>query len=82
MRHTGEPLRYRRRATLIEPRLWRREWRGKGREYTSGALVWQINDCWPCVSWAICDYYLRPKPAFYAIARELRPFTVGVSLPP
>lgn len=22
-------------------RLWRREWRGKGKEYTSGALVWQ-----------------------------------------
>jgi beta-mannosidase len=42
-------------------RLWRREWRGKGREYTAGALVWQINDCWPCVSWAIADYYLRPK---------------------
>lgn len=23
-------------------RLWRREWRGKGREYTAGALVWQV----------------------------------------
>jgi beta-mannosidase len=31
-------------------RLWRRNWKGKGREYTAGALVWQINDCWP-VSW-------------------------------
>lgn len=60
-------------------RLWRRNWRGRGKEYTSGALVWQINDCWPCVSWAICDYYLRPKPAFYAIARELRPYTVGMA---
>lgn len=60
-------------------RLWRRNWKGRGKEFTSGALVWQINDCWPCVSWAICDYYLRPKPAFYAIARELRPFTVGMA---
>lgn len=60
-------------------RLWRRNWKGRGKELTSGALVWQINDCWPCVSWAICDYYLRPKPAFYAIAREMRPYTVGVS---
>jgi beta-mannosidase len=42
-------------------RLWRRNFKGKGKEYTSGALVWQINDCWPCVSWAIADYYLRPK---------------------
>ena len=42
-------------------RLWRREWRGRRKEYVAGALVWQLNDCWPCVSWAICDYNLRPK---------------------
>ncbi|KAG6336605.1 hypothetical protein ID866_2481 [Astraeus odoratus] len=59
-------------------RLWRRNWRGKGREYTAGALVWQMNDCWPSTSWAIVDYFLRPKPAFFAIARELGQFTVGM----
>ncbi|KAL4075886.1 glycoside hydrolase family 2 protein [Scleroderma citrinum] len=60
-------------------RLWRRNWRGRGREYTSGALVWQMNDCWPVTSWAIVDYFLRPKPAYFAIARELKPFTVGMT---
>ncbi|KAF5387820.1 hypothetical protein D9615_000372 [Tricholomella constricta] len=60
-------------------RLWRRNWRGRGREYTAGALVWQINDCWPVTSWAIVDYFLRPKPAFFTVARELRPFTVGMT---
>ncbi|KAJ7937095.1 glycoside hydrolase family 2 protein [Mycena leptocephala] len=60
-------------------RLWRRNWAGKGREYTAGALVWQINDCWPVTSWSIVDYFLRPKPAFFTIARELRPFTVGMT---
>ena len=25
------------------------------------------------------DYFLRPKPAYFAIARELRPYTVGLS---
>lgn len=25
------------------------------------------------------DYFLRPKPAFFAIARELRPYTVGMT---
>ncbi|KAJ6539298.1 glycoside hydrolase family 2 protein [Mycena capillaripes] len=60
-------------------RLWRRNWAGKGREYTAGALVWQLNDCWPVTSWAIVDYFLRPKPAFFTIARELRPFTVGMT---
>ncbi|KAJ7700040.1 glycoside hydrolase family 2 protein [Mycena rosella] len=51
-------------------RLWRRNWAGKGREYTAGALVWQINDCWPVTSWSIVDYFLRPKPAYFTIARE------------
>ncbi|KAJ7904470.1 glycoside hydrolase family 2 protein [Mycena olivaceomarginata] len=60
-------------------RLWRRNWAGKGREYTAGALVWQINDCWPVTSWAIVDYFLRPKPAYFTIARELRPYTVGMT---
>jgi len=59
-------------------RLWRRNWKGPGREYTSGVLVWQMNDCWPATSWAIVDYFLRPKPAYFAIARELQPFTVGM----
>ncbi|KAI0263626.1 beta-mannosidase [Gloeopeniophorella convolvens] len=60
-------------------RLWRRNWGGPGREYTSGALVWQLNDCWPVISWAIADYFLRPKPAYFAIARELQPYTVGAT---
>ncbi|KAJ7667976.1 glycoside hydrolase family 2 protein [Mycena polygramma] len=60
-------------------RLWRRNWAGKGREYTAGALVWQINDCWPVTSWSIVDYFLRPKPAYFTITRELRPFTVGMT---
>jgi len=39
----------------------------------------QINDCWPTTSWAIVDYFLRPKPAYFAISRELRPYTVGMT---
>jgi len=60
-------------------RLWRRNWKGPGKEYTAGALVWQINDCWPVTSWAIVDYFVRPKPAYFAIARELAPYTVGMT---
>jgi beta-mannosidase len=37
-----------------------------------------MNDCWPVTSWAIVDYFLRPKPAYFTIARELKPFTVGI----
>lgn len=42
-------------------------------------MPFQINDCWPVTSWAIVDYFLRPKPAFFTIARELRLFTVGMT---
>ena len=59
-------------------RLWKREWKGPGREYCAGALVWQINDCWPVTSWAIVDYYLRPKHAYYTVKRELAPITIGL----
>ncbi|KAH8682052.1 glycoside hydrolase superfamily [Xylariales sp. PMI_506] len=60
-------------------RLWKRQWKGPGREYCAGALVWQINDCWPVTSWAICDYYLRPKHAYYTVKREMAPLSVGVT---
>lgn len=57
-------------------RGWRRQW-GEDRR-CGGALVWQLNDCWPTISWSICDYYLRRKPAYYAVARCLAPVAVGV----
>ena len=57
-------------------RGWRRQW-GEDRK-CGGALVWQLNDCWPTISWSICDYYLRPKPAYYAMKRCLAPLAVGV----
>ncbi|GAB4113490.1 MAG: glycoside hydrolase family 2 TIM barrel-domain containing protein [Roseiflexaceae bacterium] len=60
-------------------RGWRRRWGGPGRYAIAGALVWQINDCWPVTSWAIVDYYLRPKAAYYVIRRELAPLAVGLS---
>ena len=43
-----------------------------------GALVRQLNDCWPVTSWSIVDYFLRKKPAYYVIARALAPLAVGV----
>lgn len=59
-------------------RLWRRQWKGPGQEYCAGALVWQINDCWPVTSWAIVDYHLRPKLAYYMVKRELSPVAIGM----
>lgn len=33
---------------------------------------------WPVSSWSVIDYYERPKPAYYVIARALAPLAIGV----
>ncbi|MDN3239839.1 glycoside hydrolase family 2 protein [Glycomyces tritici] len=35
--------------------------------YCSGAIVWQLNDCWPVTSWAAIDGEERLKPLWYAL---------------
>ncbi|WP_216094440.1 glycoside hydrolase family 2 protein [Jiangella alba] len=32
-----------------------------------GTILWQLNDCWPVVSWAVVDGDGRLKPAWYAL---------------
>ncbi|KAK4153848.1 hypothetical protein C8A00DRAFT_14966 [Chaetomidium leptoderma] len=60
-------------------RSWRRHWGREGARRCGGVLVWQLNDCWPVVSWAVVDYYRVRKPAFYAIQRAMAPLAVGVA---
>jgi beta-mannosidase len=43
---------------------------------TTGAIVWQLNDCWPVTSWAAIDSEERPKPLWYAIRRAFAPRNV------
>jgi beta-mannosidase len=57
-------------------RGWRRQWGQK--RHCGGALVWQLNDCWPVTSWSIVDYFQRKKPAYYAMRRVLAPIAVAV----
>lgn len=64
-------------AMGVAIRGWRRHW-GHLDEQTGGALLWQLNDCWPVTSWAIVDYMLRPKAAYYVVRRELASFVVGL----
>jgi beta-mannosidase len=57
---------------------FRRRWGVSGKRAVGGALVWQLNDCWPVTSWALVDSFGIPKPAYYVIKRELQPVRVGV----
>lgn len=35
--------------------------------YCTGAIAWQLNDCWPVTSWAAIDGEERLKPLWYAL---------------
>jgi beta-mannosidase len=39
------------------------------RPYCMGAIMWQLNDCWPVTSWAAVDGDGRRKPLWYAMRR-------------
>lgn len=39
----------------------------------SGSVIWQLNDIWPAVSWALVDSGGRRKPAWYAVRDAYRP---------
>ncbi len=45
---------------------------------TAGCLIWQINDCWPVVSWSVVDYFGRPKAGYYVVKRAFAPVLITV----
>jgi beta-mannosidase len=57
---------------------WRREFRGPEEENCSGILVWQLNDIWPGMSWALVDVDLNRKASFYITKRALAQVVVGM----
>jgi beta-mannosidase len=44
--------------------------------HTMGSLYWQLNDCWPTISWATVDYYYRWKASHYAVRNAFAPVIV------
>jgi len=59
---------------------FRRRWQRPGARAVGGALVWQLNDCWPVTSWALIDSSGTAKPAWHAVRRALSPLAVAVRL--
>lgn len=53
---------------------WRRNRDGK---HCMGAVVWQLNDCWPVASWASIDYFGRWKALHYYEKRFFAPVLIS-----
>ena len=51
---------------------WRRN---RGR--CMGAIIWQLNDCWPVASWSSLDYFGRWKAMHYAAKRFFAPVMIS-----
>ena len=54
---------------------WRRQ-----RDRCSGALYWQLDDCWPVSSWASIDYFGRWKALQYATRRFYAPVLLSAEV--
>jgi beta-mannosidase len=48
---------------------------------TGGLCVWQFNEPWPAISWALVDYYRRPKLAYERLKDLYNPVLVGLTFP-
>jgi len=47
-------------------------------ETCSGSILWQFNDMWPAISWAVIDYTGFRKLAWHAMKAAYRPRTICV----
>ena len=51
---------------------WRLRWPS-----TAGSIIWQLNDCWPVVSWSLIDSDLQPKLAYHLVREAFNPILIG-----
>lgn len=65
-------------ALNLATSVWRSRWGHPGARACAGALVWQLQDCWPVTSWALLDSENRAKPGYYVLKRNFAPLGVGL----
>jgi beta-mannosidase len=46
-----------------------------------GVLIWQLNEPWPAVSWALVDHARQPKPAYEKVRQLFTPRLVSLAYP-
>ncbi|HEX9926758.1 MAG TPA: glycoside hydrolase family 2 TIM barrel-domain containing protein [Anaerolineae bacterium] len=48
---------------------------------TGGVCLWQFNEPWPAISWAIVDYFGRPKLAYERLPDWYSPILISLNFP-
>lgn len=56
------------------------EYHRRSRPYTMGSLYWQINDCWPAISWSTVDYFGNWKASHYTVKKAFETFMLSYEL--
>lgn len=51
----------------------------RNKPYTMGSMYWQINDCWPTISWSTIDYYGNWKAGHYQARNSYKEILVSAT---
>lgn len=51
----------------------------RAKPYNMGTLYWQLNDCWPVVSWSSIDYLGNWKAFHYQAKKSFEPVLVSIA---
>ncbi|GAB0156441.1 glycoside hydrolase family 2 TIM barrel-domain containing protein [Chryseobacterium sp. Alg-005] len=54
----------------------------RAKPYNMGTLYWQLNDCWPVVSWSSIDYLGNWKALHYQVKRSFENVLIAVNETP
>jgi beta-mannosidase len=46
-----------------------------------GILIWQLNEPWPAISWALVDHARQPKPAYEKVKQLFTPLLISLAYP-
>ncbi len=50
----------------------------RAKPYCMGTLYWQLNDCWPVISWSSIDYYGNWKALHYEVKKDFDDLMISI----
>jgi beta-mannosidase len=52
----------------------------RNKPYTMGSMYWQINDCWPTISWSTIDYFGNWKAGHYQARSSYQDYLISAEI--